>query len=527
MTILRDSQPVLGRAAQVAAAVVLAFVCVAVAHGSTAATAPFGSARLVATVSTSALFQEIGAADVTGDGNVDIVVTRIVPNRPELQRLSILVGNGRGGFRDATAEVFEGPVPQQMWPRRTVFADFNGDGRSDILIADTGFDANPFPGHPNTLILSAPGGKLIDASANLPRQPDFTHSAAVGDIDRNGTVDIYVGNLPTAGAPVPPQILLNDGTGHFRLSPGALPPALSEPFALHYDASAMADVNGDRSPDLVLAGSTGAPSRILLNDGTGRFSELPNALPPKPWGLQAVGLAITPADLNGDGHVDLLIGYTKGDPFYKGRWVQVAVNTGNGTFRDETATRLPQADNLDIWPYSIHVADLNGDLKADIAVSLYPNPPQTPPVYANRGDGTFVPMTVDTLTIRPLGMVAPMDANRDGRIDLFGTDWNGGNPEKHYLIEQIGKPTAVRGAQASRGTLRNRVRVSWRSVAQANSYEVWRTKGSTRTRLGKTRATNFDDVNVRAGVRYGYLVRATNSVGAGPFASAGVGFARR
>jgi hypothetical protein len=170
---------------------------------------------------------------------------------------------------------------------------------------------------------------------------------------------------------VPPEILLNDGTGRFRISPGALPTDITDPSALHYDASCLVDVNGDRSPDLVLAGSPQTPSRVLLNDGTGHFSDFPNALPPKPWGLDAEGLAITPVDLNDDGRLDLLVGYTKNHPFYKGRWIQVLINSGNGTFRDETKSRLPQTDNSDVWPYSIQVADLNGDGKPDLAVSLY------------------------------------------------------------------------------------------------------------------------------------------------------------
>jgi len=418
-----------------------------------------------------------------------------------------------------------------MWARRTVFADFNGDGRKDVLISDTGFDSLPFPGYPNTLILSAPGGKLIDASSNLPRQPDFTHSVAVGDVDGNGTLDIYAGNLSEAwagGTAVSPEILLNDGTGRFRISPGALPTEITDPSASHYDASSLVDMNGDRSPDLVLAGSPQTPSRVLLNDGTGHFSDLPNALPPKPWGLDAEGLAITPVDLNDDGRLDLLVGYTKNHPFYKGRWIQILINNGNGTFRDETESRLPQKDNSDVWPYSIQVADLNGDGKPDLAVSLYWYPPQTPPFYLNRGDGTFAPLPSEAFASQPPAMFALLDANEDGRIDIFGTPWGtGGQPEQHYLIEQIGLPGAVTGATASRGTFRDRVHLSWQPVSQADRYEVWRSTGSTRTRIGTTHSTQFDDRRAFPGVRYHYFVRGTNSAGAGPLTSAGVGFRHR
>ena len=48
-----------------------------------------------------------------------------------------------------------------------VIADFNGDRVDDIFVADHGYDAYPFPGYQNTLVLSAPGGKLVDATDNL------------------------------------------------------------------------------------------------------------------------------------------------------------------------------------------------------------------------------------------------------------------------------------------------------------------------------------------------------------------------
>jgi hypothetical protein len=518
--------------AGVAVSAAVAATSFAVAHGATNNSSPkFGAARSVASIDTPAFLQEVAAADVTGDGNSDVVVTRIVPDHAQLEPISILVGDGHGRFRDETTQLFTGPVPETMWARRTVFADFNSDGRKDILIADTGFDSAPFPGYPNTLILSAPGGKLVDASANLPRQPDYTHSAAVGDVDGNGTVDIYLGNLSEAwdgGTAVPPEILLNDGTGHFRISPDALPVDLTTPSAPHYDGSALVDVNGDRSPDLLLAGSPGTPNRVLLNDGAGHFHELGKALPAKPWGIDSEGLVISSVDLNEDGHLDLLIAYTKNNPFYKGRWIQVLINNGDGTFRDETSTRLPQIDNLDEWPYAIQVADLNGDGKPDIAVSLYWYPPETPPIYLNRGDGTFAPLSSDAFTSQPPAMFTLLDANNDGLPDILGAPWRtGGAPEQHYLIEQLPPlPGTVTSVTASRGTYRDRVHLIWHPVPHADQYEIWRAAGSARARIATTRATSFDDRHARRGVRYRYSISAVNAAGNGPFSTPSVGFRR-
>ncbi len=406
--------------------------------GAAGAAAPgpsFLPAQLVATLAPDpAGLQEIGAADLTGDGNVDVLVTRIDFLDPQPEPVTVLVGDGKGHFTDKTASVFDGPIAKPLFPRRIVFADFNGDGRTDVFIADTGLDSLPFPGYPNTLILSAPGGKLVDASANLPRTPDFTHSAAAADVDGNGTVDLYAGSLSSGCdgcATTPPEILLNDGTGHFRVADGALPPEVGSVGAPHYDGAGFADVNGDGKPDLILAGSPGVANRLLLNDGTGHFRNVPNALPDKPWGVDSEGLAITPLDVNGDGHPDLLIAYTKNHPFYAGHWVQVLINNGDGTsFGDETATRMPQSDNNGSWPYAIQVADMNGDGKPDLGVSQWRNPGVVPLFYVNQGNGTFKAFSSAVLQAT-YPTFAFLDANRDGRVDIFST--KGGSSEEHYL----------------------------------------------------------------------------------------------
>ena len=56
--------------------------------------------------------------------------------------------------------------------------DADNPRATNVFIADTGDDHAPFPGYQNTLILSAPGGKLVGATANLPQVYDYTHSAA-------------------------------------------------------------------------------------------------------------------------------------------------------------------------------------------------------------------------------------------------------------------------------------------------------------------------------------------------------------
>jgi hypothetical protein len=388
----------------------------------------FGPPSPVATVPYDGYVGEFGLADVTGDGIPDVVAVHNNDVDPTAsQPLTILAGNRKGGFSDVTTQVFTGPVPRAQHPRQIVFADFNRDGRTDIFVADHGYDHPPFPGYQNTLVLSAPGGKLVDATANLPQQYDFSHSAAAGDVNGDGAPDLYVGNLVSDTSP-PPAILVNDGTGHFHRLADALPSWMTGGWPLRrFTRETFADVNGDGRLDLVLlsegnhAGIDWGPSTVLLNDGTGHFGELPNALPPKPFGGPSEGLAISAVDLNSDGKVDLLAGYSaldRGARFYTGRFVQVLINNGDGTFRDETSTRLPgqTTDNTLDWPYAIRVADLNGDGKPDLAVSLSLEVANAlPAVYVNRGDGTFVQLSFPA---PPSPMLDVADVNGDGRPDL-------------------------------------------------------------------------------------------------------------
>lgn len=126
--------------------------------------------------------------------------------------------------------------------------------------------------------------------------------------------------------------------------------------------------------------------------GRALFTLLPNALPPKPFGPDAVGLGPISFDINGDGHPDLLIGFTKNNPFYVGRWIQVLINMGDGTFSDQTSTYLPQSDNFGAWPMFFRLADLQRTGKLDFGlVTFGPSGDHPPLLYLRDQNGNFEP----------------------------------------------------------------------------------------------------------------------------------------
>ena len=230
---------------------------------------------------------ELRTADLNGDGLRDVIIGPLVYERLDPVPPAFLLNKGGGRFVEATDSLFDGPVPKIEWNREMVVADFNGDGRPDIFIADNGLDnqaLNPgYPGQQDRLILSTPDGKYTDATANLPQQRSFTHSAAATDVNGDGHVDIFENNLGCCGRDhVPAEILLNDGSGHFTAAPGLLDGFPMNQYGQTYSlACAFADVNGDGRPDLIVGGDEQIErSAALLNDDQGNFTFF-EWLPPK------------------------------------------------------------------------------------------------------------------------------------------------------------------------------------------------------------------------------------------------------
>ena len=488
---------------------VASVAALAVAGASPAAELTFGQPRTVARATAVGGLTEQEVGDLNADGIDDVVVTRIAfPLAPVNFPIGIFLGDGRGGFTDG-GSLFAGPVPRTQHGRQIVLADFNGDRRNDIFVADHGYDAPPFPGHPNTLVLSTPDGRLVDSSGNLPPERGFTHSAAAADVDRDGDVDLYQGNV-FGGDGSAPGILLNDGRGRFTRADDLIALPYADIAQRRYLRALFMDANADGWPDLVLGADNNTPSSVvLLNDG-GRFRTA-RPLPPKPLGPTSIAISLATTDLDGDGRADLLVGFQRED--FSGRRIQVLLGNGDGTFRDETAARLPDQDEGPSWPYALRVGDVNNDGRIDFAVSLSIGPGgETPPLYLEGADGKFA--------MRRLTGAGPvfsfLDANGDKRLDVLSS--YSGEEERHSLQLQLAVPAAPAGLRAA--SVAGGIRLSWRAASGADRYEVLRASGRAKAGkvLARTRATRYTDTRAARGKLYRYWVRALNAAGPGPLA---------
>ncbi len=287
--------------------------------------------------------------DFDADGDLDLVIQN--DKGPIPGTLLAFRNEGQGNFVEATDEVFGELASEFEKSRHWAVADFNGDGKDDLFLAQQGVEpCDPCDGEPNRLYIQNDLGQLVDETiARIPQDVAFTHNTTAGDIDNDSDIDIYVGNWP-GQRPVGPRFYINDGTGVFSEDKTRIPPMIARDVnADAYSSCVLVDVDNDGDLDLVLGRPAphGGPllpnDTILLNDGAGQFNYAPDgSMPPRLDGGDVEEVGISTADFNNDGWPDLVISLQHVYGIEPNRqWIdpklQLLYNNGDGTFRDETS----------------------------------------------------------------------------------------------------------------------------------------------------------------------------------------------
>lgn len=272
-----------------------------------------------------------GVGDYNNDGLPDIYFCSLNGSN----RLYRNLGGLR--FEDVTAQ--SGIVCSNQHCRGAVFADINGDGWLDLLVATTGNGVACF--------LNDKRGSFSDVTATAGTASKYgSVTLALADVDNNGTLDLYVANNRTddirdrgevdlrmvnGKLSVPPSLTnrlivingrvmeygepdamyLNDGQGHFKpvsWTDGTFldeeGKRLANPTLDWGLTAAFRDMNGDGHPDLYVCNDYWTPDRIWMNDGRGHFRAA-EKLAFREGSFSSMGVDF--ADLTRSGNADIFV----------------------------------------------------------------------------------------------------------------------------------------------------------------------------------------------------------------------------
>ncbi|XHO04074.1 hypothetical protein ACEQUB_00941 [Ralstonia syzygii] len=102
-----------------------------------------------------------------------------------------------------------------VWARKILVADFNGDGLPDVYVSCTGFDASPFSGETQRILLS---DKTTHTYKNtIIPVTAYAHGASAADIDGDGKIDVLVADMKGNNGKNPLYVLKGNGDGTFAV----------------------------------------------------------------------------------------------------------------------------------------------------------------------------------------------------------------------------------------------------------------------------------------------------------------------
>jgi hypothetical protein len=333
---------------------------------------------------------DISICDLNDDGKPDIITANASGN--SISVLKNISTPGNLSYQQKV-DLLAGPNT-----RRTVTGDLDGDGKPDVVA----MNANSGNASTISVFLNTSTGSTISFGAKTDYSTgNGTQGVAIADMNGDGKPDI----ITTSGNSGFFSIFLNTSTpGNFKLAPKVDFTNLN-----HADEIVVADIDGDKMPDIIVSEFSNNSISVYRNTSNGGNLQLGSRIP---FSVGTYPSNIEVADMNGDGKLDVILRcYTATTVVLK--------NTSSPGY-----INLQQAYDFATTNFSNgSVSDLNGDGKPDICfgrtssgnISLVENKytVASTPLFGSTVD--FWPGTFDSF-------VATGDLDGDGKPELIAAN---------------------------------------------------------------------------------------------------------
>lgn len=308
------------------------------------------------------------STDYNADGYPDTINCPLNTQEPTRSNLGFFLGQPDGSF--VADPKNNNRILGQIWPRKQLCGDYNGDGVMDICMLGHGWDDEPYPGEYIIILMSSESGKYTDL--RLTDYVGYFHGGSSADIDNDGDLDIFGICSWTNEA----LFLLNDGKGNFTPRYDLFRQDLRSGM---YNAE-LYDIDNDGFIDLLIGGHDhegdhyyeegGEPYKNMpiVFWGNGQTFNHDNYTRLPKTAIQGMGIALDFEfyDIDGDGVEELLISRTGDGRFsiggYNGWAIQVVKRNGR-TFEDITEKLIPDASSYNKsgkWNAWIDVETVSG-----------------------------------------------------------------------------------------------------------------------------------------------------------------------
>jgi hypothetical protein len=463
----------------------------------------------------------VAVLDIDGDAWPDLLFVNGNDWNPggKRARHGLYLNNRDGTFKDVLAG--SGFDTANVYGLGATVADYDNDGRDDVFM--TTVDGGR--------LFHNDGGRFTDVTARAGlRNAEFTVSAAWLDYDRDGLVDLFIGNYvrwspdaevictqdgvrgycgPNAYKPVAPALYRNRGAGRFEDVTARA--GLDQPTDKAMGVAVL-DYNTDGWPD-IFVGSDRVPAKLHRNDGKGRFEDVGvvSGVALSESGAARANMGVDAADYDRSGRPHVLVGNFLNEMLglYRNRdgavFVDVAPRSAVGRASLLYVTWAVFFFDYDLDGF-LDIFAANGGTDESQAMDARARLAQPPLVLRNQAKGLFdnVTASLGAAFNRPImgRGAAHLDFDGDGDLDialatlagpayLFRND--GGNQQNWLRVR-------VAGSKSNRNGIGTSVSVSSDSGAQTQvvrSGSSYASQSELTLTFGLGRGTSVSSVDVR------------------------------